>query len=50
MKYLNYNGVWVNSYFWRTAQKQEIDYIEEKDGGLSAYEFKWNPHIEDLLS
>lgn len=33
----------VNSYFWRTSQMQEIDYIEESDGILTAYEFKWNP-------
>jgi uncharacterized protein len=33
----------VNSYFWRTHQKSEIDYIEEVDGKLEVYEFKWNP-------
>jgi len=32
----------VKTYFWRTSQQQEIDYIEETDGGLSAYEFSWN--------
>lgn len=32
-----------NSYFWRTTQQQEIDYIEESDGKMTAYEFKWNP-------
>jgi predicted AAA+ superfamily ATPase len=42
MKYLHYNGVWANSFFWRTAQQQEIDYVEEKDGELAAYEFKWS--------
>lgn len=30
-------------YFWRTTQKQEIDFIEEFDGNFSAYEFKYNP-------
>ena len=24
-------------------QQKEIDYLEEKDGRLAAYEFKWNP-------
>jgi predicted AAA+ superfamily ATPase len=33
----------VNRYFWRTTQQQEIDYIEEADGRFTAYEFKWNP-------
>jgi predicted AAA+ superfamily ATPase len=32
-----------NSWFWRTLSQQEIDYVEEADGKLSAYEFKWNP-------
>ena len=43
MKYLRYHQHWANTYFWRTTQQQEIDYIEEKDGTLEAYEFKWNP-------
>lgn len=34
---------YCNSFFWRTRQQQEIDYIEEYDGNLHAYEFKWNP-------
>jgi predicted AAA+ superfamily ATPase len=37
-----YNINHCNSYFWRTMQQQEVDYIEEKDGHLYAYEFKWN--------
>jgi len=38
----HYNDEWLNSYFWRTTSQSEIDYIEEKDGKLSAFEFKWN--------
>lgn len=41
-KYLLNNQISANSYFWRTTQQQEIDYIEEKDGKIFAYEFKWN--------
>ena len=37
-----YNRKWVNTYFWRTQSQQEIDYIEEESGSLSAFEFKWN--------
>uniref|UniRef100_UPI004027F05E DUF4143 domain-containing protein n=1 Tax=Prevotella sp. TaxID=59823 RepID=UPI004027F05E len=33
----------VNSYFWRTTQQQEIDYIEECDGQFTVFEMKWNP-------
>ncbi len=38
-----YAGRYVNSYFWRTSQQQEIDYIEESDGSFSVFELKWNP-------
>ena len=30
------------SYFWRTTQQQEIDYIEESHQVLTAWEFKWS--------
>lgn len=30
-----------NVYFWRTQEKQEIDYLEEEGGKISAFEFKW---------
>jgi len=33
-----------NSFFWRTHQGQEIDYVEDAGGQISAYEFKWNPN------
>ncbi len=39
-----------NTYFWRTTQQQEIDYIEERQGILYAYEFKWNPKKSTRLS
>ena len=42
-KYNHYNGRYVKSYFWRTTQQQEIDYIEETDGTFTAFEMKWNP-------
>ncbi|NCA84945.1 MAG: DUF4143 domain-containing protein [Clostridia bacterium] len=31
----------VNTFFWRTYQQKEIDYIEERDGKLAAFEMKW---------
>lgn len=43
LKY-NFNStISFNYYFWRTHQKQEIDYIEEKEGSLSTYEISFNP-------
>jgi len=41
-KFNHYKGRWVNSYFWRTHEKQEIDLIEESGGEFEAFEFKWN--------
>jgi hypothetical protein len=33
---------WYRSrYFWRTQRHKEIDYLEEHDGRLYGYEFKW---------
>ena len=43
MKCNEYYRRWVNRYFWRTTQQQEIDYLEEGGGKLHAYEIKWNP-------
>ncbi len=35
-------GLQIKKFFWRTVQQQEIDYIEQSNENLSAYEFKWN--------
>lgn len=43
LKYTDNNGVKLNRYFWRTYDQKEIDYIEERDGVLTGFEFKWNP-------
>ena len=44
LKYLNSNKLEAWKYFWRTTAQQEIDYLEELDGKMTAYEFKWNPN------
>ena len=41
MKYNHYNNKYLNIYFWRTHNRQEIDFIEEYGGKMYAYEFKW---------
>ena len=41
-KKADYDMLWKNSWFWRTKAQKEIDYIEEGDGAINAYEFKWN--------
>lgn len=43
MKRKEYLMDYAKSWFWRNTNKQEIDYIEEKDGKIHAYELKWNP-------
>lgn len=50
MKSNEYYHRWVNSYFWRTKQQQEIDYLEEGGGKLHAYEIKWNPKAKSTLT
>ncbi len=42
-KCLNYSKSVCNSYFWRTKQQQEVDYVEEENGKIYGFEFKWNP-------
>ena len=42
-KKADYDLLWKNSWFWRTKEQKEIDFIEEGDGIINAYEFKWNP-------
>lgn len=44
LKYNSYTRSRINSYFWRTYDQQEIDLIEEENGKLSAFEFKFNPN------
>ncbi len=43
LKRNHYHRQYCNSYFWRTKQQQEIDYVEESDGKIKGFEFKWNP-------
>lgn len=42
LKKQNYFSFHANNYFWRTYDKKEIDFVEEREGKLYGYEFKWN--------
>ncbi len=44
IKFQRYNKMVVNNYFWRTYDQQEIDWVEEREGKLFGYEFKWSPN------
>lgn len=41
IKWQSYSKIYSNNYFWRTYDRQEIDWIEERDGKLYAYEIKY---------
>ncbi len=41
LKKTSYNNVFSNRYFWRTWDQKEIDFVEEREGKLFGYEFKW---------
>lgn len=43
IKRSNYQQNFSNHWFWRTKLQSEIDLIEETDGRLKSFEFKWNP-------
>lgn len=32
----------MTNYFWRTYDQQELDWLEEENGNLNGFEFKWN--------
>lgn len=41
-KFLSFNRITANRFFWRTYTQKEIDYIEERGGSLHAYEMKYS--------
>ncbi|GBD91339.1 hypothetical protein BMS3Abin04_02066 [bacterium BMS3Abin04] len=41
IKFQSYKKMIVNNFFWRTYDQQEIDFVEEREGKLFAYEIKW---------
>lgn len=41
LKFLGNNRKFANHYFWRTYDQKEIDLIEERNGKLTAFEFKY---------
>jgi len=41
IKKQHYYKIYSNNYFWRTYDKKEVDFVEERNGKLYGYEFKW---------
>ncbi len=46
IKHLKYNKIYANFWFWRTKEQKEIDWIEEYNGQICTFEFKWNPKMK----
>ena len=42
IKKQNYLKINTTNHFWRTYDQQELDWLEELDGKLNGFEFKWN--------
>ncbi len=49
VKYQNYTKKTVTNYFWRTYDQQELDWLEEKNGNLYGFEFKWNENRKSKI-
>ncbi|MBK9017508.1 MAG: ATP-binding protein [Saprospiraceae bacterium] len=42
LKKQQYTKIFSNNYFWRTYDQKEVDFVEERDGRLFGFEFKWS--------
>jgi len=50
MKFLNNTEKHASRFFWRTLAQQEVDYIEDSYGKITAFECKWNPKAKGGVS
>lgn len=50
LKYKSTHQLFTNDYFWRTHAQQELDFIEEYNGLIHAFEFKWNERKKKSIS
>jgi predicted AAA+ superfamily ATPase len=46
IKFQSYTHTWKNNWYWRTKDQKELDWLEEGDGKLNGYEFKWAPNAK----
>ena len=49
MKKQEYQKIFRKNYFWRTYDRQELDWLEEDAEKLSAFEFKWNENKKSKI-
>lgn len=43
-----YKNIFANNYFWRTWDQKEVDFVEEREGKIFGYEFKYSPNKKRL--
>jgi len=44
VKKQQYQRIWSHNFFWRTYDQKEVDWVEEREGKLFGYEFKWGEY------
>ena len=49
VKFLSNHRKYVNSYFWQNYRQEEVDYIEQSNGELRAYECKFTHRVSKSL-
>lgn len=42
IKKQTYQSIFANNYFWRTWDQKEVDFVEEREGKLFGFEFKYS--------
>jgi hypothetical protein len=42
LKFQHYHEIYADNYFWRTYDGSEVDWVEERNGKIFGFEFKWN--------
>lgn len=40
----------IKSFFWRSLQQQEVDYVETEGKKIAAYEMKWNTYKKNYVT
>lgn len=48
LKKQTYQSIFANNYFWRTWDQKEVDFVEEREGKLFGYEFKFSPNKDKV--
>jgi len=49
LKKQHYKKIKTNNYFWRTYDRQELDWLEERADKLSGFELKWNANKKSKM-